>query len=312
VFHEREAMTAIESVSRPAPQEGYYGLPMLKRPLWGWEIALYFLFEGISSGCFILASLADLTGEDRHPDLIRHARYLALATLLPCPPLLIADLGRPERFHHMLRIVNRRSPMSLGAWSLTAYSGPVALLALRQFVTLRWIPPRAVSLAGLPFAFFMLIYPGVLLSTTSIPLWSRTSLLGPLLGSSSMAAAASTLAIASAVDPNSTPETRLAIERVERIAQTAEAVALAGYVYTAGPAAAPLRTGRYSRLFRYGALAGGILLPAVITTLRRKKPARASTAIAGILSLAGSLCLKWAIVHAGRESADAPARADTP
>ena len=113
--------------------EGYYGLPMLKRPLWGWEIAFYFFFEGISSGTFILAALADVCGGGRYRAMIRKSRYLAFATLLPCPPLLIADLGRPERFHHMLRIVKLSSPMSLGAWALLGFSQPVAILALAQF-----------------------------------------------------------------------------------------------------------------------------------------------------------------------------------
>jgi len=42
--------------------------------------------------------------------------------------LLIADLGRPERFHHMLRVAKPSSPMSVGTWILTAY-GPGSGLA---------------------------------------------------------------------------------------------------------------------------------------------------------------------------------------
>ena len=297
-------MTAIEARA----QEGYYGLPLLKKPLWGWEIALYFLSEGISSGCFILGEMAELFGGDRHESLVRNARYIALATIVPCPPLLIADLGRPERFHHMLRVFNWRSPMSIGAWALSVYSPPVALLALRQFAALRWIPDRVLSVVGLPFAFLMLAYPGVLLSTTSNPLWSRSHFVGPLLGTSSMAAAVSALAIASALNPDTDPRTRQTIGNVEKIAQASEALAIAAYVHTAGPAARPLLTGRYSRMFKYGAFAAGILLPALIMATR-KKPGRTSTVISGVLSLTGSLCLKWAIVHAGRESAAEPAGA---
>src|SRR4051794_13437385 len=80
-------------VKRAKPEavhsEGYYGLPMLKRPLWGWEIALYFFSEGISSGSYILATMADLCGSGRYTSLVRSARYISLAALLPCPPLLI-------------------------------------------------------------------------------------------------------------------------------------------------------------------------------------------------------------------------------
>jgi formate-dependent nitrite reductase membrane component NrfD len=286
--------------------EGYYGLPMLKRPLWGWEIALYFFSEGISSGSFILATLADVCGSGRYSSLIRNARYMSAAMLLPCPPLLIADLGRPERFHHMLRIVNLKSPMSLGAWAMTGFSQPVALIALAQFAGLRWFPARAVSLIGLPFAFFMLAYPGVLLSTTSIPIWARSRLLGPLLGCSSMASAASALAIAAALDPKSDEQTRGVIHTIEKAAHIGEALALAGYVATAGPAAAPLTRGTYSRMFKLGAFVVGIAVPALITATRQK-PSRTTTFVSGLLSIAGALALKWSVVHAGHDSADDPA-----
>src|SRR5207302_100865 len=53
--------------------------------------------------------------------------YLAAMALVPCAPLLIADLGRPDRFHHMLRIFKPLSPMNLGAWTLTGFT-PVAFL----------------------------------------------------------------------------------------------------------------------------------------------------------------------------------------
>src|SRR3712207_9357486 len=42
---------------------------------------------------------------------------------MPSPPLLIMDLGRPERFVNMLRIFKPRSPMSMGAWCLSLFGG---------------------------------------------------------------------------------------------------------------------------------------------------------------------------------------------
>ena len=146
----------------------YYGLPLLKRPLWGWEIALYFFSEGISSGTFVLATLADVCGGGRYERLIRQARFISLATLAPSPALLIHDLGRPDRFLFMLRIMKASSPMSLGAWALKGFSQPVLLLALAELTGWGRIPARALGVAGLPLAFFMLAYPGVLLSPTSI------------------------------------------------------------------------------------------------------------------------------------------------
>ena len=102
-------------------EPGYYGLPILKRPFWRWEIALYFFFEGISAGTMYSALSPVCATEISSATIIRRGRYLSFATMLLCPPLLIADLGRPERFHHMLRIFKKTSPMNHGAWALSGY-----------------------------------------------------------------------------------------------------------------------------------------------------------------------------------------------
>lgn len=287
------------------PNEGYYNLPMLKRPLWGWEIALYFFFEGISSGAYILAVMAETSNDGRYNGVIRRARYLSLAALLPCPPLLIADLGRPERFHHMLRVFKPQSPMNMGAWALSGFSVPVGLLALAQLLGVHRFPARVLGLAGLPFAFFMLGYPGVLLATTSVPLWSRSRLLGAVLGASSMSAAAGALSIAAAFDPRTSDRTFERLHQIEQAARTVESAAVTTYLVTTGSAAKPLTEGRYSRLLRGGAFMAGIAIPALLTVTRRK-PSRTAAIASGLLAVAGSLALKWSIVHAGRESVEDP------
>ena len=113
-------------------EPGYYGLPMLKKPLWGWEIALYFFGEGVSSGAYVLATAAEFFGGRDYATFIRVARLLSLATMMPCPPLLIKDLGRPERFIHMLRVFKPSSPMNLGAWALMGFGIPVTYLGVAQ------------------------------------------------------------------------------------------------------------------------------------------------------------------------------------
>ncbi len=42
-------------------------------------------------------------------------------TMILSPMLLIWDLGRPERFYNMLRILKLRSPMSTQSWSVFAF-----------------------------------------------------------------------------------------------------------------------------------------------------------------------------------------------
>src|SRR5437899_5717104 len=100
----------------------YYDYPVLKAPLWRWEIIWYFFFGGLAAGCYVIASIASLFGSREDRAVARAGYYLSLLSLLPCPPLLIKDLGRPERFLHMLRIFKVKSPMSMGTWGLVSFS----------------------------------------------------------------------------------------------------------------------------------------------------------------------------------------------
>jgi len=114
----------------------------------------------------------DLFGGRSLGRLAHVAHWVAFLTLLPCPPLLIADLGVPARFHHMLRIFKPASPMNLGSWILTVHG------ALVTMATLRLAPARPVALAELPLGVGLGGYTGVLIGTTSVPVWSESPFLG--------------------------------------------------------------------------------------------------------------------------------------
>jgi len=285
--------------------EGYYGVPLLKKPKWRWQIALYFFFEGISAGCSLLASIAELFGGKRRRDLARAAHYTSVLTLLPCPPLLIADLGQPSRFHHMLRVFKPSSPMNLGAWTLLAYSVPVTLLSGRALLTdgsekstvATLIPARALSLAGIPLALIMTSYPGVLLSTTSTPIWSKSRFLGALMACSSINTAVAACSLHLEVHGGSA-ESRHLLKRLETVTTICEAGMLATYVATAKEATRPLTTGRYRWHFWLGAVAAGVIAPIVLRSNNKLV-----TTTRSVLTLLGGLALKWSLTHAGRESA---------
>jgi formate-dependent nitrite reductase membrane component NrfD len=301
-----------------AAEEGYYGLPMLKRPTWSWQIAWYFFLEGVSSGAFLTASLAELFGGKRMNPAVRAARRVAFLSFLPCPPLLIVDLGDPSRFHHMLRVFKPSSPMNLGAWALTAYSLPLTLLAAKDAASdlplprrLREIigklaPSRSLDVIGTPLALTMISYPGVLLSTTSTPLWAKSRLLGALFASSSLSngVAATRLALALGAGRESKVLRRLG--KIETAARIGETAALGFYLATTGKATKPLMKGRHGWQFWLGAMGMGLLAPAMLQAIRpkRRKQSRSGTILRSALSLAGGFALKWAVVHAGRASAE--------
>ena len=170
----------------------YYDYPVLKQPFWGWEITWYFFFGGLAAGCYVIASIAALFGSRDDRVVARTGYYLSLLALLPCPPLLTKDLGRPERFLNMLRVFKVKSPMSMGVWGLVSFSlfsGMTALIqAARDGIFGRWwaprllaaLPQKLIALPGTAFGIFLGGYTGVLLAATSIPLWSRSKFLGAI------------------------------------------------------------------------------------------------------------------------------------
>lgn len=304
--------------------EGYYGLPVLHGPHWNWLVVAYFYLGGIAGVSYALASIAELLGGPGNRRIARTGRYLALATLLPCPPLLILDLGRPERFHHMLRVLKIRSPLSVGTWTLLGFSGFAGLSAVAQAAndgllgrdTLparfgQALPAKAIGAVGIAPAFFLGGYTGTLLGTTAVPLWARNALLlGPLFIASSLSNATSALTLLLVVQPGTTHETFARLEGLETIAQLAELGLLLVAQARLGPTIArPLTGGRLGATYRFGVFGAGIGGPLslrLLNRLRGRQSGRADSALAAILALVGGLLFRYVILYAGRQSADDP------
>lgn len=125
--------------------QSYYGRQILKTPVWNWMIAAYLFAGGLSAGSAMLGAGADLTGR---PGLRKVSRIGSLVSLLASMYFLIGDLGRPERFHHMLRVAKPSSPMSMGTWILGAYGPGAGLAAAAELMPARWRRTRLGRLLG--------------------------------------------------------------------------------------------------------------------------------------------------------------------
>src|SRR5204862_5352312 len=118
----------VDVAGGPIPSKpGYYGQPVVKPPVWTWEIPLYFFMGGIAGMSAVIASGA-LLFHHLNPSLAttvgvaRAAMWLAaIAGAVLSPVLLIMDLGRPRLFLNMLRVFKHRSAMSMGAWILSLF-----------------------------------------------------------------------------------------------------------------------------------------------------------------------------------------------
>lgn len=157
--------------------EGYYGLPIVKPPVWTWEIPVYFFVGGLAGMAAVIGMAAVLLGAD--PALPRAALWTATGGSVLSALLLILDLGRPLRFLNMLRVFKWRSPMSVGAWTLSLFGALATVSALLVEWSVRagaaggpsgTLIGAAVVGAGLVGS-VLATYTGVLIGSTAIPAW---------------------------------------------------------------------------------------------------------------------------------------------
>src|SRR5690349_17974253 len=88
----RQTRSAADSPVLDAASDtiGYYGRPVLKRPVWTWEVPAYFFTGGTAGAAALLAAGAELRGRT---ELARTARRVAAGGALASGPLLVSDLG---------------------------------------------------------------------------------------------------------------------------------------------------------------------------------------------------------------------------
>jgi formate-dependent nitrite reductase membrane component NrfD len=273
--------------------------PLIKPPVWTWEVPLYFWVGGIASGSAFVALAADLAGDEWSASV---ARKVALGAVLPAPVLLIADLGRPGRFLNMLRVFKPRSPMNLGAWCLAAFTavgaGAVGADLLGRRSTARGLGAVNSVLGG-----YLGSYTGVLLAATAVPVWGRSRIfLGPIFVSTAAAtgAAATRLTlVATGRRPVGHP-TRIALRRLEAAAMLAELTLSMVNERRLGRAGRVLSEGTPGRIFRTAKWLTGT---GVALNLLGGRAGSRGQNVASVLYLAGGLAFRIAWIEAGKASA---------
>jgi formate-dependent nitrite reductase membrane component NrfD len=285
-----------ESITKVGTEmQSYYGRPIVKEPVWQPEIPTYFFTGGVAGGCSLLHGFARVAGHER---LAKTALYVGAAADVVSPALLVSDLGRPERFLHMLRVFKVTSPMSVGSWILFASGGAsntaAALDLVGRLRPVRWAAEFVSFATGAPLA----TYTGTLLADTAIPVWHEARKELPwLFGASAAASAGAATALFLPTD-ESGPSRRLTIAGVAAELGVMEAMqhrlGFVGEVYKQGAA------GKLGRASKVLTATGATLLA---TRGRRSRGA----AVAGsALVLAGELALRWSVFRAGFQSARDP------
>ena len=280
---------------RGTTMDSYYGRPIVKEPVWNPEIPWYFFTGGVAGASAVLHGVAKLTGNER---LSKSALYIGAAADAISPVLLIKDLGRPERFLHMMRMFKVTSPMSVGSWILLASSGAAntaAALELLGILKPVKVMANAVSfLTGPPLA----TYTGALVANTAIPVWSEARDELPwLFGASAAASAGAAAAIFTPVE-HAGPARRAAVAGTVAELGLMQAMehrlGFVGEVYKQGEA------GRFAKLSKACTAAGAGLI-----ALKGKR-SRTAAVTGSALVLAGELALRWSVFKAGFQSARDP------
>ena len=285
-----------------SPEHGYYQQPLLKEPQWTPLVPLYFFVGGATGALGVIGSLADLVADE--PELARRARTIALGGIGISSALLIADLGRPERFLNMLRVFKPQSAMSVGSWVLSGFGASAALSSLADFLemelgasafvsTLRGLGRTGCVLLGMPLH----NYTGVLIGATVIPVWNnRIRSLPREFGMSGLQAAVSVLELTGSDD-------NAALNAIGMLSAAVESWEGIDLLRIRDRALEPAKKGMSGALIQVaGILSGPIPLALRIASLFTKRP-HALRRAAAACGIAGSVLLRYGWVAAGTASA---------
>jgi hypothetical protein len=301
-------MTAIQQtqstpIATPAPEtvtgaEGirsYHGQPVLKEPIWSWEIPNYFFTGGVAGASAGLAFCAGLRGNEV---LARRAWTVSLGGVAVSPLLLISDLGRPGRFLNMLRMVKVTSPMSIGTWILSGAGGAITVAAANAWTgrfarAARFARPSA-ALLGLPLS----TYTAALITNTAVPVWHEARRMLPFMFASGAALSAGAATTALTPTPAAAPARRLALAGA--VAELAASEVMERRLGELGEPYHEGVAGRFRRFSRAAVTGGALLLAA------RGRSSRTAAVISGALLSAGALSARWSVFKAGFQSAADP------
>jgi len=276
----------------------YYGRPILKIPRWkAPHLPAYLYLGGLSGASAVMGAAAAVTGRRA---LARAGRVTAAAAAMGGTGFLVAELGRPERFLHMLRVAKPTSPMSMGSWLLAAHS---ALAGAAAGSDLTGVAPGLGATAGAASALtgpLLATYSAVLLADTAVPAWHEAYRELPFLFAGSALASAGAAGLAATAlsqGADRGPAARMAVLgaalELAAAVQLERGMGLTAETYQQGEAGQMMRAARW-------------LTPAgAVAALAARRSRAAALAAAGLLT-AGAVATRVGVFKAGPASAADP------
>lgn len=279
----------------------------VRAPDWQWWILAYFFVAGIAGGSYVIGTILRLAGGPGDLTAARVSFIVALVATALCPAFLTIDLGRPERFWHMLvdnstgaPAFSAGSPMSVGAYALLVFGIFAFVSALDAWLGLRRTTGGFVTgplgaawmIVGSLLGLFIAAYTGVLLAVSNQPVWSDAWPLGGLFLASGLSGAAALLALLAGRLSGMLP-TAERLEAADRLFVVLEAVLIVVFI------AAVVIAGTVARLF-----SPALIIPWLLVLVGLAAPwalrRRWSPALAPATVLLGVLALRAVVVFGGQ------------
>jgi molybdopterin-containing oxidoreductase family membrane subunit len=108
--------------------EGMVVTDMSDHVSWGLYIANFTFGVGLAAGAVMMVIPAYLYDDHEMHDVVIVGELVAIAAILMCLCFVTVDLGRPDRFWHMLPVVGRFNwPISMLSWDVIVLNGYLLL-----------------------------------------------------------------------------------------------------------------------------------------------------------------------------------------
>ena len=283
--------------------------PSFEVPNWGWWIVLYFFFGGVTGGVYFAAAWLDLFGDLNDRAAMRLGHLLALPLIILCSVFLVADLGQPLRFWHMIfqserfpePILKAYSPMSLGSSILVVF-GAVSFLSFvdaalgrsRLFHAPHNPIGKLLSVIGAVAGLALAGYTGALLNVTNEPVWGNSPWLSALFVFSGVSTGIAALLLAAR---RTSPATVEKLSEADNYMMLFELITLVVFLVTLGALGTRFIFSSPTLVLFAIVVIVGLLVPLAI----HWRPGlaggmRSASMLSAVLVLIGGFVLRWAVL----------------
>jgi protein NrfD len=278
-------------------------------PLWEWWIVWYFFLGGIAGGAYFIAALVELMGTEEDRPIARYGYLLAFPLIIICLICLVLDLGRPERFWHM--VVYSKTWLPWPKWNSAISVGTygVSIFAFFSFLSFvdTWMNGRLlraplckiVAVLGALSAFFLGSYTGVLLASSHIPAWADTPLLGALFIASALSTGGAAISLLLAWRGFNVATSWEKLKHTDTWAMIVELVVLVAFLVMASGVAGYLFTNGINLILFGVTLVLGMLIPLAVQ-LWSGHTSPTMTLLISLSVLIGGFALRTVIVMGGQ------------